>query len=237
MFDAILYFLASAAVPTAVFLLGAGALAVVQVLARAPREVALHERRRRELAEDCELWALERDRVAEVRMEEVVQQTVDKLGGTRGGAIREARAKVYGQVLREWGDRFHHGERELGGLLGSEGWAHGLVRRLRRTPASELEVPADCVRLESWWRRHVESPGQPFVGEGPAGPAVLVQRVAGYRPAPAIGAVRGDHVRARAMRCVTCEHEGLELAAFRRDGVPEHRALAYCTSCRATLEL
>ena len=52
MFDAILYFLASAAVPTAVFLLGAGALAVVQVLARAPREVALHERRRRELATD-----------------------------------------------------------------------------------------------------------------------------------------------------------------------------------------
>jgi hypothetical protein len=57
MSDAILYFLVSAAGPTALFLLGAGALAVGQVLVRAPRELALHERRRRKLAEDRSLRA------------------------------------------------------------------------------------------------------------------------------------------------------------------------------------
>ena len=227
MSDAIVYFLASAVGPTALFLIVAGALAVGHVLARAPREVALHERRRRELAEDCVRWALERDRVAEVRMEDVAQQHVEMLGGSRVGAIHQAREKVYGQVLREWGDRFHESERALGGMLASEGWGHGLVRRLRRTPASGLEAPGDCGRLEAGWQCHVES-RQPLSGEGPAGPAALVQRHVGYR---------GDLVSARAMRCVTCEHEGLELAPFRRDGVPGHRSLAYCTSCRSTLEL
>jgi hypothetical protein len=124
-------------------------------------EVADHDRRAAEVNEDFRRWVRDRDRVADIRMNEIRQDANSK-GVISPGLLRQSAGKVYRHVLHEYRDRATVAQREIDAILAAEGRAHERRRPRRGRAAPVLALPEDCRSIVTEWRQRAEDdPSRP----------------------------------------------------------------------------
>jgi hypothetical protein len=115
------------------------------------RQIERTDRLVANLDEDLRRWMRDRDHAADVRMSEITQQA-NAAGVGLGGAIPQARGKVYRIVLHEYRGEASRKLRALDDLLDAEGRWHRWYRRRKGRPVPTLELDDESAAILAKWR-------------------------------------------------------------------------------------